>query len=321
MNEISLKKEFKKIYKKAQLTKARFIGYSCNDYKVTLTIIPKVISIDIEGRLLPLEKMRKDFSINALELSNLFGIKLNHCYTILRKSIKLLTALNIDLSDDTKQHIVNFCEEAKYTEGSGELNITLTDKILPYLRQGAQRYTLYKLEDLIKFRSFYTIRLYELIQGYKKNGWLSISVESLRKIFNVGPKLQEYRDFKRKTIAVAVNEINKYHPEIDLNFVEIKNKRKVVDIYFTFVTDKNAPNPEDIPKLTLPSRAQLTDKEAKAKIRLQEKRKAKRLADAIAKGILQEQNKAISSADDKDNADDMPRKIGDVIDNMIERNR
>lgn len=80
----------------------------------------------------------------------------------------------------------------------------------------------------------YTTRLYELIQEFKDTGYLYKTIEQLRQVFAVGSRYSLYADFKRKTFAHAINEINSQY-DMNLSFEEIKARRKVTSIKFAFL--------------------------------------------------------------------------------------
>jgi plasmid replication initiation protein len=104
---------------------------------------------------------------------------------------------------------------------------------MPYLAQVRQKFVLYNLREIGNFASLYTTRLYELLQEFKETGWMLKSVEQLREAFAIGNKLKLYSNFKRRTFEPACKEINDIY-DIDLNFEEIKEDKKVTAIRFSF---------------------------------------------------------------------------------------
>ncbi len=92
-----------------------------------------------------------------------------------------------------------------------------------------------------KFKSSYALALYENCNRYQNlpySGWFSIDI--FRKLMGVGEdKYKVFRDFKRRIIDKAVEEVNKYS---DLTVVPEmrREQRKVSSIRFKI--DKKAPN-------------------------------------------------------------------------------
>jgi plasmid replication initiation protein len=128
---------------------------------------------------------------------------------------------------------INVCSYAKYNEGEGFVDVEFTDRIMPYLMQVTEKFTLYSLRGISEFGSFYSLRLYELIQDYKDTGWFVITVKKLRGAFGIGDKYKIYNNFKQKTFGHAVEEINSIY-KMDLQVEEIKEGRKVATLKFTY---------------------------------------------------------------------------------------
>ena len=102
----------------------------------------------------------------------------------------------------------------------------------PYLLQLKENFTRYELIYTLYFKSKYTIRLYELVNSihYRElEEYRSVfSLEELRKALG-GETYTEYRDFKRRVLDVAVNEINA-HSDKQVSYTPIKKGRNVVAI-------------------------------------------------------------------------------------------
>jgi plasmid replication initiation protein len=128
---------------------------------------------------------------------------------------------------------INVCSTAKYNKKEGRITVKFTDDIMPYLAQVRQKFVLYNLKEIANFGSLYTTRLYELIQEFKDTGCMIKSINQLREAFAVGNNFKLYSDFKRRTFEHACQEINDNY-QMNLEFEEIKESRKVVAIKFFF---------------------------------------------------------------------------------------
>ena len=102
---------------------------------------------------------------------------------------------------------------------------------------------IYNLKEIANFGSLYTTRLYELIVEYKSTGWIYKTIDELKHALAISPnKYKIYRDFKYDVLRNIKNEINKYHPNLSLDFQEIKEGRKVKAIKFIFKKSKQSDN-------------------------------------------------------------------------------
>ena len=231
----TIKSKTPKVYKNKKLNKANFGNYTLNDYQVFLHLISKIGGVDETGKYLQPENLQRNYTLEASEFATMFNLELDGVYTTLKRVAKKLTETSITLEqpDLFETWHISLCSFSKYNHKEGSISVEFTDRIMPYLAQAKQKFVLYNLKEIANFGSLYTTRLYELIQEFKDTGYIVKSVEQLRTIFAVGNKYQAYKDFKVKTFAHAVNEINSQF-DMMLSFTEIKDDRKVVAIQFGF---------------------------------------------------------------------------------------
>ena len=229
------------IYKQKKLNGADFDNFTLNDYQVYINLIAKIVGVDDKGNSLNPSKLKREHILTAKEFSDNFQTDLTYSYRVIKEAVDKLMKTDIKITKlNTKDYRrINVCSQADYCAKQGKIIIRFTEEIMPYLAQVTEKFTLYKLKEISEFKSIYSLRLYELLQDFKDTGYLIIKLESLRTSFGVGIKFKKYNDFKRKTFAHAVQEINK-HYHIDLDFQEIKEGRKVVAIKFTFNKTKIA---------------------------------------------------------------------------------
>lgn len=224
-----------KVYKNKKLNTAGFSGYNLNDYQVFLHLVTKIGKVDALGKYLQPEVLQREHVLTAKEFSQQFNIELKHSYTVIKHAAKKLmkTSIMVEKLELFSMWEINVCSMAQYNQKEGSITIKFTDDIMPYLRQVKEKFVLYNLKEIANFGSLYTTRLYELIQEFKDTSYVIKTVEQLREIFAVEKKYSDYFDFKKKTFAHAVEEINSQYV-IDLKFTEIKEGRKIVAIQFSF---------------------------------------------------------------------------------------
>ncbi len=229
------------IYKQKKLNGADFNDFTLNDYQVYINLIAKIVGVDDKGNSLDPSKLKREHILTAKEFSDNFQTDLTYSYRVIKEAVDKLMKTDIKIAKpNTKDYRrINVCSQADYCAKQGKIIIRFTEEIMPYLAQVTEKFTLYKLKEISEFKSIYTLRLYELLQDFKDTGYLIIKLESLRASFGVGIKFKKYNDFKRKTFAHAVYEINN-HYNADLKFEEIKEGRKVAAIKFTFNKTKIA---------------------------------------------------------------------------------
>ena len=230
------KRKVPKVYKNKKLNNANFGRYNLNDYQTLLLLISKLGKTNADGTYKQDSELEREHLITAKEFHDAFGVAIDSCYRVLKNAGKKLMETSITLEKPelfiTQQ--INVCSKVEYQHKEGSILVKLTDDILPYLAQVQKKFVLYNLKEVANFGSLYSTRLYELIQEFKDTGWLVKSIAQLREVFAVGKKFPLYANFKAKTFAHAVDEINSQYPTMKLRFEEIKEGRKVVSIDFRF---------------------------------------------------------------------------------------
>lgn len=226
-----------KTYKSKKLNNANYGNFNLNDYQVFLHLISKIGCVDENGKYSQeLGILQREHTLSAQEFSKIFNISVSNCYPILHKACKKLmkTSITVEKPHLNETWEINVCSMAQYNKNEGKITIEFTDRIMPYLLDSVvKRFTIYNLKEISNFGSLYTTRLYELIQDFKETGWIQKSVTELRQVFATADKFPLYADFKKYTFGHACKEINNNY-DMDLQFTEIKEGRKVVAVKFTF---------------------------------------------------------------------------------------
>ena len=244
MKNTVLKSQTPKIYKSKKLNSADFGNFNHSDYQIFLQLISKIGGVDKEGKYLQPDKLQREHILTAKEYANAFNTDLSFGYKQIKKSCKKLmkTSVFVEKIEDNEVWEINVCSTAKYNQSEGKITIQFTDMIMPYLAQVKEKFLLYNIKEISNFDSIYTTRLYELLQEYKKTGWMEKSIKNLRKLFAVKNKFKLYADFKRRTFGHGCKEINRNYPDMELCFEEKKEGRKVVAIKFIFKAVKEKGN-------------------------------------------------------------------------------
>lgn len=204
---------------------------SLNESKLLRTIIMQIK---------PQDEDLEVFTVKIKEFAELVGIDKNHMYSEADKMTDSLMSEVIRIGDGNprhkwkKLHWVDLCEY-----DSGTITIKVSNELKPYILGLQKWYTQYRLEDIIYFKSVYSIRIYELIamclkdqKPYAdKKTEVYISMEDLRKSTNTEHKYERLSQFKEKVINIALRDINQtssYHVSVR----DYKEGRKVVGFYF-----------------------------------------------------------------------------------------
>lgn len=236
-----LKSKTKKVYKSNKLNKANFADFNLNDYRVYLNAIALIGGVTEQGKYAQPNELRREYKLSALEFAEQFNIAPNHAYNILKQATKKLmhTNIKIEKPDMFTTTYINVCEMVEYNHKEGSITIEFTHRIMEYLKQRTNNFTLYNLKEVADLTSIYAVRLYELMQQFNTTtGMLVNTIEQWREMFGIqATQYKLYADLKRKVFTQALEEINA-KTGYELTMTEIKEGRKVVRVCFDFTPDK-----------------------------------------------------------------------------------
>lgn len=188
----------------------------------------------------------KAYTISIPELAKMFGIDRSDLHRDIKGIASELMSSPLYLSagsEETEKWIayswVSYCG----FEPERGLIIKLNSDLKPLLIQLKENYTQYYLESILRMRSVFSIRIFELMQSKiyektipKKGVDVTLSVEEIRQACDIVEKFKAYTSFKNKVILVALKEIHE-KTFYDVTYLELYKKRKIVA--FTFHVTMN----------------------------------------------------------------------------------
>lgn len=129
----------------------------------------------------------------------------------------------------TKVHCAFIEHPEQDKEGNIEYNF---DKyIVPYLFRVKKQFTQYDLGTVVKMRSTYGIRLYELLKSFQYLGGKRILLPELRERLGAEEKsYDKYSLLKKYVLEPALNDIK--NTDLRVDYVEMREGKKVVGINF-----------------------------------------------------------------------------------------
>ena len=177
----------------------------------------------------------KRYHLDIKRFSEITGLSVDNQYAQLKKITRNIVKQSLEIYEPEKQTIlhVSWLSAAFYELTKGYVVLEFSPYLKPYLLKIKSHFTTIQTGDLLKLKSIYSIRIFELLKQYETIGKRVISLEELRSY--CGIKLNQYRNYnaiKLYIIERAANEINS-KTEYEVNYTEIKESRKVVAIEWT----------------------------------------------------------------------------------------
>jgi plasmid replication initiation protein len=214
----------------------------------------------------------KRYVVNVSDFARLANLSKDDLYSELRelaeglKSKVLLIPNHFDAeTGKTVKLITSWFSDALISpNGEGYFAVEISRNLKPYLLQVKREFYQFKLQQVMRMRSAYAIRLYQWLKRWQFRRKMQVTVADLRGIVGAAQpskhgrvvnSLVPYADFKRRAVQPAVQEINE-KSDILVRFSEIKAKgsKAVESLAFTIVSKSSSGEMELMP---LPSPPQL----------------------------------------------------------------
>jgi len=198
---------------------------SANEQKILLIFMSMIKQSDRDFHV---------YKIPVQTLAKVLDVKTGNIYTDVRSVVRSLQSKTLSIYRDDEKSIldVNWLSSAKYYLGEGMVELVFDPTLKPYLLNLKQKFTTYRLKDVAKLKSNFSIRIFELLKQFENLGSRVIAIKELREILEILPNQYTlYANFKKKVLLKAQEELTK-QSNLTFDFEEVKECRKVIKIRF-----------------------------------------------------------------------------------------
>ena len=197
-----------------------------------LSINQQKVVLLLASSIKPGDENFQPYQINIKDFANLLGLKNKNFYNEISHLTKDLLSRTLSITTEDSLLQINWLSSVQYFKGSGVIELCFDPKMKPYLLQMKERFTTYRLKEVIQLKSSFSIRIYELLKQYEKIGERIFLLEALRQHLGIGSEeYLLYGDFKRRVLLASQTELAA-KTNISFDFEEIKEGRKVTKIRF-----------------------------------------------------------------------------------------
>jgi plasmid replication initiation protein len=224
------------------------------------------------ARINPTEGLPKETTISAIDFSEAMDIPLNHAYGQLKDSVEKLWNAEVIWYEKDRKHRSRWIQStSEPIAGEGSVSFKWADNVhagLVHLKSGFKSY---QLKNIARLDSSHAIRLYEILQRYRDKGYRILSIDELKSMLGIPDKYAQYREFKRRVIEPAVQQLDT-KTNLRVSYSVANKGRKVTHLEFNF-------------KLENQLKLNLEGKKVKRKIKVEPK--AGLEADENTKGLVE----------------------------------
>lgn len=218
----------RQVNKSNELIQRSRFNLSLQEQKIILYLISHITPFDQEFKL---------YEFNILDFCKVCGIDPDggKNYRDIKAAIKTIADQSVWVQlDEDEETLLRWIEKPYINKNSGTIKIRLDEDMKPYLLNLRKNFTSYELIFTLRFKSKYTIRLYELIKSihYRQLEEYEriFPLDELKRIMGA-ETYKTYQTFKTRALKMAVNEINEYS-DIALQYIPLKKGKAVQAIKF-----------------------------------------------------------------------------------------
>ncbi|WP_257985534.1 replication initiation protein [Bacillus sp. V5-8f] len=210
-----------------------------------LGVIEQKLILFLASNINPADADFKTYALSVKEFnSKLLGYKGTPKYTELRQITKELMQKVFEIRINKKVIQVAWLSYVAYNETEGTIDIRFDPFLRPYLLELKKEFTSYKLENIVKLKSSYAIRIYELLKQYEKLHERTFLLSDLRKMLGADDIYPAYGNFKQRVLVPAQKELKK-KTDISFEIEEVKVRRRVDKVKF-LIMSTNERNTESL---------------------------------------------------------------------------
>lgn len=225
--------------KEAQLTVAKS-NEIIRSSRYSLSVHQQKMLLYMIGKIKPQDIGNETYVFNILDFCEAIGVEKNsNYYTVLKKQIKELRDSSVWVKVGKKEILLAWLNTVEINEGSGEIAIKFHESVQPYLFELKEKYTSFRLSEVLTMRSKYSLRLYELLKSYAygrdfdnyQEIEVSYTPDELITLLDAKTYVRYY-NLKQRALSPAVKEINETSEEIHVRMEELHKGRAVARVIF-----------------------------------------------------------------------------------------
>lgn len=199
-----------------------------------LTLQQQRILLIIASRIQPKDENFKLYRFNTKDIIEILGLstRSGSYYNQIKSIVNDLQTKTLTIKSQGRETNFTWVITSDYYADQGVFQVELHPKLKPYFLQLKDKFTQYRLENILRLNSPYAIRMYELLKQYEGIRVRRFDVDELKVLLAIEPgKYKQYGHFKSKILIHSQEQIEK-HTDLRFEFKEIKTGRKITRLEF-----------------------------------------------------------------------------------------
>lgn len=202
-------------------------------------------------------KFPRSYEINIKKFGNMFNRSHGEIYSDVKEAIMkrfwereftFQDKYETNLLGETVRARVKWVTTVKYSDKAGFIKIYFNPEIEEYLHNLKSNFTTYYIQQVSKFKRFYSVRFYEIavmnLNKSKVNKTIfKIKIDDIRDILELTKKYPRFSNLKMFVLNPSMKEINKTS-DLNISYEVIKQGRTPYEIKFSVTRPK--PSEEEL---------------------------------------------------------------------------
>lgn len=206
-----------------------------------LSLQEKRLIIFLMSKIRLNDKNLNVITTNIRELATIIEVGSSHLYRDMIRVTKNLVGRVLSIRDLDENSLLQipWIASSKYNYGKGTLTLKISEELVPYLLKIGGNFTAIRTSDLMKLKSIYSIRIFELLYQYKSIGQRYFDLENLKASCGISEdQHRKISDLKKYVLDMAKREINE-KTDIFISYELSKTARKFTGITFFILSNPN----------------------------------------------------------------------------------
>lgn len=186
-----------------------------------LNILQNKVMLYLISMIKPTDDITQVYTFLVNDFCQVCGLDSRHGKNVknAKDAIQLLADKSVWIEKPNGEEILlRWLNQVKLTDGKSRFEVTFHPDMMPYLYDLQERYTSYKLSNVLPMKSKYGVRLYELLKSYQHMNTNTITFLMGELSDRLGAqKYERYADFKRRVLDTAMEDINEYS-DLDVEY-------------------------------------------------------------------------------------------------------
>ena len=180
--------------------------------KIMLLVISKIDNYHVENNLFDTFvtiDLKFDEILNVIYTDKKsISDKKIHSYVL--KILKSLKDKTIILKEKDIDTYTGWILKFKHEKYNSNIKVFLDPELKDMLLFIKEKFTQYRLQDVIKFQCTHSFRIYELCKQYQSIGKRMIPLDEFKKYLGITGKYQNYSIFQKRVLNPSVSDINSF---------------------------------------------------------------------------------------------------------------